>query len=155
MSEVAARGAFDRGAAIYARVCANCHGTLEAPGSLPTAPRFATHVFKNGSDPLSLYRTLTVGSGQMVPQGWMVPSQKYDVIHYIRETFLARLNPSQYFPVDEAYLATLPAGRTRGPDPVRREPWREMDYGPYLIGTYEIADEARRASAAGRCDQAK
>ena len=30
------RAAFKRGEAIYGRVCANCHGTLEAAGSLPT-----------------------------------------------------------------------------------------------------------------------
>ena len=31
-----------RGQKIYNRVCANCHGTIEREGSLPTAPRFAT-----------------------------------------------------------------------------------------------------------------
>lgn len=33
--------ALKRGGDIYQRVCANCHGTLDAAGSLPTAPRFA------------------------------------------------------------------------------------------------------------------
>src|SRR6185437_11125678 len=61
-----------RGEAIYTRVCANCHGTKEQPGSLPTSPRFAKHAFKNGSDPYSLYQTLTRGYGQMAPQPWMV-----------------------------------------------------------------------------------
>ena len=28
-----------------------------------------------------MYRTLTYGFGLMTPQSWMVPSQKYDVIH--------------------------------------------------------------------------
>ena len=51
-------------------------------------------MLKNGSDPFSLYRTITDGFGQMAPQTWMVPRQKYDVIHYIRETYLqaAQLN---------------------------------------------------------------
>ena len=53
--------AFQRGEAIYTRVCANCHGTKDQPGSLPTSPKFAAHTFKNGSDPHSLYRTLTHG----------------------------------------------------------------------------------------------
>ena len=78
------------------RVCANCHGTQDQPGSLPTAPRFASATLKNGSDPYSLYRTITDGFGQMAPQTWMVPRQKYDVIHYIRETFLKPHNPAQY-----------------------------------------------------------
>ena len=134
----ASRAAFDRGGAIYARVCANCHGTLDAPGSLPTAPRFATHAFKNGSDPLSLYRTLTVGAGQMVAQGWMVPSQRYDVIHYLRETFLKSANERAYVAVDAAYLAGLPRGTTRGPAPAATDPWRLHDYGPFLAATVEV-----------------
>ncbi len=54
-------------------VCANCHGTLDQPGSLPTSLRFAEGKFKNGSDPLSMYHTLTHGFGLMAPQSWMVP----------------------------------------------------------------------------------
>ena len=38
--------AFKRGEAIYSRVCANCHGTKDQPGSLPTSPRFAAHTFQ-------------------------------------------------------------------------------------------------------------
>ena len=34
--------AFQRGEAIYARVCGNCHGTKDNPGSMPTSLRFAT-----------------------------------------------------------------------------------------------------------------
>jgi hypothetical protein len=101
-----------RGEAIYQRVCANCHGTKDAPGSLPNSLRFAEGKFKNGSDPLSMYRTLTYGFGFMVPQTWMVPSQKYDVIHYIRERYLRPHNPSQYVEVDRNYLASLPVGDT-------------------------------------------
>ena len=76
---------FQRGEKIYDRVCANCHGTKDHAGSLPTSLRFASGAFKNGSDPYRMYQTLTRGFGQMAPQTWMVPEQKYDVIHYIRE----------------------------------------------------------------------
>ncbi len=138
----ASRAALERGAAIYGRVCANCHGTLDAPGSLPTAPRFATHVFKAGADPLSLYRTLTVGTGQMVPQGWMVPSQKYDTIHYLRETFLAGRNERALVPVDAEYLAGLPKGSSRGPAPSATDPWRLHDYGPFLAATVQAGTDA-------------
>ena len=133
-----ARGALERGAAIYGRVCANCHGTLESPGSLPTAPRFAGHTFKRGSDPLSLYSTLTVGSGQMVPQSWMVPSQKYDVIHYLRETFLKDNNDRAFVTITPDYLAVLPKGTSRGPAPSATDPWRLHDYGPFLAATIEV-----------------
>lgn len=127
-----------RGEAIYQRVCGNCHGTRAQEGSLPTSLRFAEGKFKNGSDPLSMYRTLTHGFGLMPPQTWMVPSQKYDVIHYIRETYLRDDNPSQWKEIDGAYLVGLPRGDTRGPDPSVIEPWNAMDYGSSLTHTYEV-----------------
>ena len=82
-----------RGEAIYSRVCANCHGTQDKIGSLPTSPRFAKHIFKNGNDPYSLYQTLTRGYGLMAPQTWMVPQQKYDLIYYLRETYIKQDKP--------------------------------------------------------------
>jgi putative heme-binding domain-containing protein len=130
--------ALKRGAAIYQRVCANCHGTKDRPGSLPNSLRFAEGKLKNGSDPLTMYRTLTHGFGMMAPQTWMVPSQKYDVIHYIRETYLRPHNPSQFVAADSGYLARLPKGDTRGPAPSLIEPWSAMDYGPSLTHTYEV-----------------
>ena len=86
-----------------------------------------------------MYRTLTLGFGQMTPQTWMVPSQKYDVIHYIREAYLKPYNPGQYTHPDRAYLASLPKGASRGPEPVEIHPWDTMDYGPSLMATYEIS----------------
>ena len=135
-----ARQAYERGEKIYARVCVNCHGTPEAPGSLPTALRFAEGTFKVGADPHAMYRTLTEGAGQMVAQGWMVPSQKYDVIHYIREAYLKPKNPSQYVTLTPDYLATLPRGTGRGPAPSNLEPWRIHDYGPFLAGSIEVGN---------------
>ena len=72
--------------------------------------------------------------------GWC-PSQKYDVIHYVRETFLKRDNPTQFAVVDRAYLDRLPKGTTRGPEPSTIEPWSAMDYGPTLTATYEVGDD--------------
>ncbi len=127
-----------RGEAIYSRVCMNCHGTKDQLGSLPTSLRFAEGKFKNGSDPLAMYQTLTKGFGQMTPQSWMVPSQKYDVIHYIRETYLKPFNPSQYLAVDGDYVTRLPKGDTFGPEPSKIDLWSAMDYGPTLTHTYQI-----------------
>ena len=132
--------AFERGGRIYRQICSNCHGSPERPGSLPTSPRFSKAIrLKNGADPYRMYQTLTHGYGFMVPQRWMVPRQKYEVIHFIRESFFRRHNPSLYTPVTEAYLEALPKGDTEGPEPVAFEPFRMMDYGPALHGTYEIA----------------
>lgn len=132
------RESYRRGKAIYERLCINCHGTKTHAGSLPTSLRFASGTFKNGSDPYGMYRTLTYGFGMMLPQAWMVPQQKYDVIHYIREEYLKSDNPSQYKPIDNSYLTSLPAGNSRGPEPKALEPWMNMDYGPNLISTYEV-----------------
>ena len=130
--------ALRRGEAIYTRVCGNCHGTKDAPGSMPTSLRFAADKFKNGSDPYSLYQTLTRGYGMMAPQTWMVPRQKYDVIHYLRETYLKPHNPAQYTNADAGYVAKLPKGTTFGPPAVTVEPWVTMDYGSSLMNTYEV-----------------
>ncbi len=133
---------YDRGEAIYNRLCINCHGTHTRPGSLPTSLRFASGKFKNGNDPHTMYQTLTRGFGMMVAQAWMVPQQKYDVIHYIREAYLKDDNPSQYARIDASYLERLPKGDTRGPEPTNIEPWVNMDYGPNLVNTYEIGTDA-------------
>ncbi|WDI42209.1 DUF6797 domain-containing protein [Bremerella sp. P1] len=132
---------FKRGQAIYERVCANCHGTHDKAGSLPTSPRFASARLKNRIDPHGMYQTLTHGFGMMQPQGWMVPQQKYDVIHYIREAYFQKNNPTQYAKIDDAYLKGLPAGDFRGPEPSPMRPWITMDYGPSLINTYEVGND--------------
>ena len=141
------KASVERGEKIYQLVCHACHGDLNLPGSIPNALRFAEGKFAHGADPHTIYQTLTRGWRLMAPQPQLVPREKYDVIHYIRETFLAKKNPSQFVAVTEAYLAGLPKGDSVGPAPVKREPWREMDYGPFLIGTFELADAARRAAA--------
>ena len=132
---------YRRGEEIYTRLCINCHGTNDEPGSLPTSLRFSSDAFRNGSDPHGMYKTLTHGFGLMAAQIWMVPEQKYDAIHYIRETYLKPYNPTQYVAVDAAYLAGLPKGDTRGPAPSTFEAWVAMDYGPNLTATYEIGDD--------------
>ncbi|MFN7732799.1 MAG: DUF6797 domain-containing protein, partial [Pirellula sp.] len=139
----------ERGQAIYRRVCANCHGTRDQLGSLPTALRFGEGKFKNGSDPLAMYRTLTHGFGFMPAQTWMVPSQKYDVIHYIRETFM-KDNPNvPAVAIDAEYLAGLPRGDTRGPEPSRIEVWSAMDYGNALTHCYEIPGDRLNIASKG------
>ena len=136
-------GAMKRGRAIYQGLCVNCHGTTEKAGSLPTSLRFASGQFKFGKDPYSMYQTLTHGGGLMVPQTWMVPQQKYDVIHYIREHFLREKNPSQYIAINDRYLNSLPAGDSRGPEPTEIKPWTTMDYGPMLTTTIEFGSDGR------------
>lgn len=138
-----------RGEAIYTRVCANCHGTPERAGSLPSSPKFWADRLKNGSDPLSLYKTLTQGYGQMAAQTWMVPTEKYDVIHYLREAFFRPHNPQLYAHVDATYLSGLPSGVLRGPAPSQAEPWATMDYGPVLAGAIEVGSDGSNIAYKG------
>jgi cytochrome c5 len=95
-----------RGEKLYAAVCITCHGTPEQQGTLPTSRAFWKEPFKNGSDPFSLYKTIGQGLNQMPPQLWMTPEQRYDVVHYLREAFLKKHNPKEYFAVTPQYLAT-------------------------------------------------
>jgi hypothetical protein len=59
---------FQRGQRIYQNLCLELSRHQEQPGSLPTSLRFATEPFKRGSDPYSMYQTLTHGYGLMMPQ---------------------------------------------------------------------------------------
>ncbi len=85
----------------------------------------------------------------MAPQSWMVPRQKYDVIHYIRETFFKPHNPRQYLAINRAYLDGLPRGTTRGPAPSEIEPWVAMDYGSCLLATVEAGDDLSNVAYKG------
>jgi hypothetical protein len=123
---------------IYNNTCFNCHGNPEQEGSMPNAFKFWKDEFKVGKDPYSIYQTLTRGYGSMPPQVNLTPVEKYDIINYLRETFLKEANPNQYIDVDSAYLASLPDGTTTGPAPKEFKPWAEMDYGNFLINTYEV-----------------
>ena len=132
----------EEGRQIYTTLCIYCHGTKEQPGSLPTALRFAEAPFKNGSDPYSMYTTLTKGFGQMVPQEQYTTAQKYAVIQYIRETFVRPHNPGQWAEITPAYLGSLPKGlaRAEAEKEDRSLPqYRRMDFGPALFWTFEVA----------------
>ena len=143
------RASLQRGEAIYSRLCINCHGTKDQPGSLPTSLRFASGTFKNGGDPYRMYQTLTRGFGMMAPQTWMVPEQKYDVIHYIREAYVRPYNPSQYVAADATYRKGLPSGSTRGPRPTSIDPWSAMNYGPSLMLTAEVGNDGSNIAYKG------
>lgn len=143
---------YHKGMVTYRTVCFNCHGNEEQPGSMPTAAKFWSDPLKNGNDPYAMYQTLTRGFGLMPPQVRLTPREKYEVIHFIREEFMKEQNPEQYFAITEAWLDSLPAGDTLGPDPQPYRPWAEMDYGHFLMRTYELAntDDPDRGISRGR-----
>jgi mono/diheme cytochrome c family protein len=145
------------GKVIYEQLCMVCHGTLDKPGSLPTALRFSEGVYKNGSDPYAQYLTLTKGFGQMVPQPQYTTKQKYAVIQYIRETFLKEKNPGQYVEVTPGYLQRLPKGKTLAEEEkVDRTPppYEQMEMGPALFWTLQIEkNNVARKGIAIRLDE--
>ena len=79
---------FAQGQAIYNNLCINCHGSDGKTSALPIARAFGKGELKFGSDPYSMFQTLTKGNGLMGPQTWMTPQERYDIIHYIREKFM-------------------------------------------------------------------
>ena len=132
----------NEGAEIYKTLCVVCHGTKDQPGSLPTALRFTEGQFKNGSDPFSMFTTLTKGFGQMVAQPQYTTAQKYAVIHYIRETFLRPHNTSQFTEITPALLASLPKGLARAEaekEDRSLPPFKRMELGSALFWTLQIA----------------
>jgi mono/diheme cytochrome c family protein len=130
-----------RGKTVYMQLCVTCHGTLDQPGSLPTAPRFHLGVLKNGSDPYRMFQTLEKGYGQMMAMPQYTTAQKYDVINYIREEFMKGKNDKLYTAVDDAYLASLPRGMSQLQEQAREEKEPQyllQDYGNALFWTLQV-----------------
>ena len=134
---------FERGKVLYQSICITCHGTPEKEGTLPTSRAFWKEPFKNGTDPLNIYKTLTDGLGQMPAWPSLKPGNRYDVIHFLREAFLKPQNPAAYFKVTDAYLRSLP----RDPIPTTSDialtenvpPYLRMNFGTAQNWTYEVA----------------
>ncbi|MEX2382564.1 MAG: cytochrome c [Opitutales bacterium] len=111
--------ALERGREVYQQACIACHGA-DGRSEGTQALAFSADTFLSGADPYSMYRTLTEGYETMPAMTWLTPQQRYNVIHYIRETFIREQNPDEYVEVDEDYLASLPeaepeaAARRRG-----------------------------------------
>ena len=139
--EDANKDALERGARIYNSNCINCHGNTEIEGSIPLSLKFWEQPFKAGHDPYSMYQTVSRGVGTMPPQPTLTPQEKYDVITYIRETFIKQHNQESYFKVTAGYLSTLPVGTSRGPEPQPYHPWSDQNYGDFFINTYELVDD--------------
>jgi hypothetical protein len=131
----------ERGKTIYTQLCVTCHGTLDQPGSLPTAPRFHLGDLKNGADPFRMFQTLEKGYGQMMAMPQYTTSQKYDVIHYLREEFIKGKNDKIFTAVDDAYLASLPRGMSQLQEqaPQEKQPqYLLQDYGNALFWTLQV-----------------
>ena len=124
---------FKSGKRIYLSHCQNCHGANGNEPTMPLARAFGTEPLKNGSDPYSMFMTLTKGRGLMAAVQYLSPKERYQVVHYIREALIKPSNP-QYNTIDAAYLAELPKGTSLGD----HTEYKPRDFGPALgsqIGT--------------------
>lgn len=118
---------FESGKTIYQNLCTNCHGSDGVTPPLPTARAFGEGELKFGSDPYSMFLTLTDGNGLMGPQTWMTPEECYSVIHYIRETFMRPMHDN-FKEIDNGYLENLPTVNIF----VSEDEKVERDFGPAL-----------------------
>jgi hypothetical protein len=123
----------ERGRRIYDVHCYSCHG-YDGESRLPDARSFNSDELRAGSDPYSMWRTVTEGFGQMVPQTQYTPEERYDVVHFIREVLIRERNRDQYFEVTDEYLAGLPEGSHKVDLSVLDT--HPRDYGPVLASQF-------------------
>lgn len=97
----------DKGRLIYNETCISCHGSDGEP-SYPQARSFNKDKFRFGNRPHEMWNTITNGAGLMAAQTWLSPVERYYVIQYIREHFVKRSNPKEYFEITNNYLARFP-----------------------------------------------
>src|ERR1700746_1335984 len=121
-----------RGRRLFQIACAPCHGTNGVQTINPQSRPLAIDQSQKGSDPFSLFKTIPGGFKNMPSQSWMTPEQRYEVIQYIREAFLRKLNPTQYPPVPPAYLSVLPKFDPARASAVAKSKSRQRDFGPVL-----------------------
>ena len=96
-----------KGKEIYEQSCVACHGK-DGTASLPQARSFNKDKLRFGNKPYDMWKTISFGAGMMAAQTWLQPAERYYVIQYIREQFIRKSNPRQYFKITDEYLATLP-----------------------------------------------
>lgn len=141
----------ERGRKLFQLACAPCHGTNGVQTINPQSRPFAVDKFQNGNDPFSMFKTISSGFKNMPSQLWMTPEQRYEVIQYIREAFLKKLNPTQYTSVDQAYLDSLPKLDPALARAVADSKLLQRDFGPVLesqlgtnfadVLTFELRDK--------------
>ncbi len=118
---------FAGGETIYKTLCTNCHGADGITPLLPTARAFGSGELKFGSDPYAMFRTLTDGNGLMGPQTWMTDRERYQVIHYIRDTFMRPMR-KDFVEINDGYLESLPTVNVV----VDEKDTIQRDFGPAL-----------------------
>ena len=99
-----------KGQQLYTVHCASCHGKDGNLALNPLARRFAKDKLKFGSDPYSLWKTISYGNGLMFRwDAVLSDKERYQIAHFISELILKEKNPGEYFVPDDNYFSQLPA----------------------------------------------
>ncbi|MCM8531997.1 MAG: c-type cytochrome [Lentisphaeraceae bacterium] len=132
-----------KGEHVYKTNCMPCHGDGMGKAPNPLARSFATEPMANGTDPYSIWKTLTVGFRNMPPMASLSSEQRFQVIHYMREKILKPHNPKSYFDVNEEYLAKFSQPlysrqeildrKNKSPEMRAMETGRYRDHGPVMV----------------------
>lgn len=115
----------DRGAIVWAKNCASCHGKSgnENPSNMNPPPRnFHKDAFKNpnGGGPYALYQVVTNGyAGRMPGFAASIPTEeRYAVTHYLREVLVKPNHAEGYVEKDsDAVAKTIPKPGAAGEGP--------------------------------------
>ena len=126
------------GERIYSGHCVNCHGADGNTPKLATARAFGKQELKYGADPYKMFLTVSRGAGLMAPLSHLSPKERYQVVHYIRQTQMKGNNPA-YNEINDSYLASLPKGTGTG----EFVPTEERDFGAVLAS--QIGREVNNA----------
>jgi len=150
-----ARADLKKGEQLYTQHCVSCHGKDGNKTLNPLARRFSLDPLKFGTDPYAMWKTITYGNGLMLPQAAiMTPTERYAVVHYLREQFLKGPNPSQYFKPEDQYLAKVNGvaaedAKKLAPPPAG-DRGANMDYGTAIA--HSLAFPGGKESPTGKPD---
>ena len=129
----------EEGKKLYIQNCTACHSKDGvSPPINPLARSFTMHKMENGGDPFSMFKTLTYGFRNMMPSVQLNPSDRYKVIHYLREKIIKEKAPDLYVKYDQTATYVMPKSPDNaGSDAQRMEELARLgylrDYGKALI----------------------
>ena len=129
----------EAGRKLYVQNCTACHSKDGvSPPINPLARSFTKNRMENGGDPFSMFKTLTYGFRNMMPSVQLNPSDRYKVIHYLREKIIREKAPELYVEFDQSNTYTMPKSpENTGNEAERIEELARLgylrDYGKALI----------------------
>ncbi len=129
----------EAGRKLYLQNCTSCHsknGT--SPPINPLARSFTKNRMENGGDPFSMFKTLTYGFRNMMPSVQLNPTDRYKVIHYLREKIIREKAPELYVKFEQSNTYSMPTSpESNGNEAKRIEELARLgylrDYGKALI----------------------